>query len=183
MRREETSSAFALGSKLPKFSLKGTDEKIYTDKYLREGDAALVVFSCNHCPYVKGAEGMLIEVVRAFQGQGLRAVAINSNDAVQYPEDGFDAMKAKAASLSLPYPYLYDETQDVARSFDAACTPEVYLFDGAGSLIFHGAINDSPKDPKKANHNYLKTALGQLFKGEQVSPSFIHPLGCSIKWR
>lgn len=183
MQRESLSTTFRLGSKLPKFDLRSVAGKMVGDSYLREGDLAMVVFSCNHCPYVKGSEEQLIAIVRRFEGQGLRTVVINSNDATKYPEDDFAHMQAKAKEMDLPYPYLHDESQEVARAFDAACTPEVYLFDAAGTLIFHGTVNDSPQDKSRAKRDYLTHAIEQAFAGQSVDPAFVHPIGCSIKWR
>ena len=92
-------------------------------------------------------------------------------------------MKAKAATLQLPYPYLHDETQAVARLFDAACTPECYLFDAQHTLVFHGAINDSPRDASSVKCDYLTPAIIQVLAGNKLQPDFVHPLGCSIKWK
>lgn len=183
MQRDETSQKFPLGSKLPSFSLRNVNGELLGDAFLRAGKAALVVFSCNHCPYVKGSEKFLIELVKNYEPLGLRTVTINSNDAAQYPEDSFDKMVEKSVSMGLPYPYLHDETQQVAKLFDAACTPECYLFDSAAKLVFHGTINDSPKDPSMAKVGYLAHAVGQVLEGKAPSPAFVHPLGCSIKWK
>ncbi|RMG43973.1 MAG: thioredoxin family protein [Candidatus Dadabacteria bacterium] len=183
MERTETSTRFPLGSKLPDFKLKNVDGREMGSEYLREGKAALVVFTCNHCPYVKGSEQMLCRIARRFEGQGLRTVTINSNDATRYPEDSFDKMKEKAAQMGLPYPYLYDSSQEVARMFDAACTPECFLFNSKGELVYQGAINDNPKDPGQVNQDYLSVAVTQVLAGVKPDPAFVHPLGCSIKWR
>ena len=92
-------------------------------------------------------------------------------------------MQVKARELRLPYPYLFDESQQVAKLFDAACTPECYLFDSTGTLVFHGTINDNPKDSRQAKTAYLNRAVEQLLAGKKPDPAFVHPLGCSIKWR
>jgi thiol-disulfide isomerase/thioredoxin len=168
---------------LPAFDLPSATGGHISDKYLRESNAALVVFGCNHCPYVKGSEDMLAEIVREFTPQGLRCVVINSNDAVKYPEDSFEKMVEKATGSDLPYSYLYDESQQIAKAFDAACTPEFYLFDSAGVLMYHGAINDSPRDATKVTKDYLSQAIAAVLDGKVPSPQFVHPLGCSIKWK
>lgn len=184
MERDNSSDKFPIGSKLPSFTLKNVDgEMVASEQFFRDATASLVVFTCNHCPYVKGSEDMLVEIVRRFQPQGLRAVTINSNDAMSYPEDSFEKMQEKAARMQLPYPYLYDETQQVAKQFDAACTPEVYLFDAQQKLVFHGTINDSPKDGQRVSKNYLAPAIERLLSGLKPEPAFVHPIGCSIKWR
>lgn len=183
MERDNASGKFPLGSSLPSFSLPNVDGTTIDDSYLRAGKAALVVFSCNHCPYVKGSDQLLIETSIKFASAGLKVVAINSNDAAKYPEDSFERMKEKAERLSLPFPYLYDESQEVARLFDAACTPECYLFDSSQKLVFHGAICESPKDSGASRANFISKAIGQLTAGETIKPAFIHPIGCSIKWK
>ena len=108
---------------------------------------------------------------------------INSNDAAKYPEDSFERMREKSVALDLPYPYLYDESQAVARAFDAACTPEFYLFDRNQTLVYHGTINDAPRDGSAVKHDYLSNAIAAVLHGETPDPQFVHPLGCSIKWK
>ncbi len=183
MERNAASATFGIGSKLPNFSLPSALGKHLGAEYLREGKAGLVAFVCNHCPYVKGSEEMLMRIVRRFEPHGLRAVAISSNDAAQYPEDSYEKMKEKAVQLGLPYPYLYDDSQEVAKQFDAACTPEIYLFDGAGKLAYHGAINDSPRDPSKVTKEHLTEAIEAVLAGRTPAAPFVNPLGCSIKWK
>jgi peroxiredoxin len=183
MERDTTSSAFPLGSPMPSFELLNVDGRRLGSDYLAGAKAGLVAFLCNHCPYVKGSEDMLISIVQKFQADGLKTVVINSNDAVKYPEDSFEKMKEKSAAHALPYPYLYDESQQVARSFDAACTPEFYLFDRDGKLVYHGTINDSPRDPSRVTKDYLSRAIESVLEGRTPEPQFVHPLGCSIKWK
>lgn len=183
MQRERSSDRLALGSSIPQFSLPNALGGTVDESYLRGAKAALVAFVCNHCPYVKGSEEMLIRIVRRFEKEGLKTVAISSNDASQYPDDSFEQMKVKAAQMDLPYPYLYDESQLVARAFDAACTPEFYLFNSAGVLVYHGTINDSPRDPAKVTKDYLSEAISAVVADAVPSPQFVHPLGCSIKWK
>jgi len=182
MERTEASSKFPIGSLLPDFELVNVAGNIIDTEFLKTGKATLVTFTCNHCPYVKGSEEMLIHIARRFEKNGLQTVTINSNDESKYPEDSFEKMKKKMEEMELPYPYLHDKTQEVARLFDAACTPECYLFDGEHKLVYHGPINDSPKDASGVSKNYLEEAIVQLFKGNKPEPAFVHPLGCSIKW-
>lgn len=183
MQRETASEKFPLGSALPNFELMNVDGKRFSSDSLKGAKAALVAFTCNHCPYVKGSEEMLVSIVKKFESAGLKTVSINSNDAVQYPDDSFAKMQEKARQMNLPYPYLHDETQAVAKQFDAACTPEFYLFDAAGKLAYHGTINDSPRDPSKVTKDFLSTAVSQVLKGEKPNPAYVHPLGCSVKWK
>ena len=183
MERTETSTECGIGCNMPEFSLPATDGQSYDQSYFDGAKACLVIFTCNHCPYVKGSEEQMNQTVVQHLEAGLKVLAISSNDAVKYPEDNFDKMKEKAAELKLPYPYLYDETQAVAKSFDAACTPECYLFDANKKLVFHGTINNSPRHPQEATENYLTKAIAQVIDGEAVDPAFVHPMGCSIKWK
>jgi peroxiredoxin len=183
MERTTGSDKFPIGSLLPDFTLPGVDGRSCGSEYLRSGKAALVVFTCNHCPYVKGSEQMLIEAAREFEARGLKTTAISANDAAEYPEDSLEKMQEKSRRLGLPYPYLYDQSQDVARLFDAACTPECYLFDSSHKLVYHGAINDSPKESAAAAKPYLKAAIETLLEGRAPDPAFVHPIGCSIKWK
>jgi peroxiredoxin len=183
MQRDTSSDKFHLGSPIPQFELLNIDGNQVGVDFFKDAKACLVAFACNHCPYVKGSEEMLISIVRRFQPQGLKAIAISSNDAAKYPEDSYEKMRERAASMDLPYPYLYDESQKVARAFDAACTPELYLFDGSRKLVYHGTINDSPRDPTKVTRDYLSDAIGAVLGGAVPNPQFVHPLGCSIKWK
>ncbi len=183
MQRDSSSTTFPMGSSLPSFELKNVDGTTVGPQYFQGAKAYLVGFLCNHCPYVKGSEEMLIRLARRFQSDGLSVVTINSNDAVKYPADSFEKMQEKARAMNLPYPYLYDESQDVARMFDAACTPEFYLFDSARTLVYHGTINDSPRDAAKVTKDYLSDAVLAVLEGQTPNPQFVHPLGCSIKWR
>lgn len=183
MERENSSQRFPLGSSLPQFKLLNVDGAMVDNSFFEGAPASLVVFTCNHCPYVKGSESALNAAVNKFLPDGLKVIAISSNDAVQYPEDGFTKMQEKAQQLKLPYPYLYDETQEVAKAFDAACTPELYLFDRSQKLVFHGTVNDSPRDPSKVTTEYLSEAIAAVLEGSVPAQQFVHSIGCSIKWK
>jgi len=183
MQRATTSDRFPLGSLLPSFTLKNIDGQMVGSDFVSAGKAALVIFTCNHCPYVKGSEAMLIDIAKRFIPLGLRVVAINANDPATHPDDSFENMQRKAEAQKLPYPYLWDETQSVARAFDAACTPECYLFDGNRTLVFHGALTDNPKDSSKPRADFLSPAIEAVIAGATPPIQFAHPLGCSIKWK
>jgi peroxiredoxin len=183
MERTVGSAAFPLGSKLPSFELVNVDGRTIGSQYCEGAKAYLVAFLCNHCPYVKGSEEMLISLVKRFEAKGLKTITINSNDAVKYPDDSFEKMREKARDMALPYPYLHDESQSVAKLFDAACTPEFYLFDAEHTLVYHGTINDSPRDPSKVTKEHLAHAVEAVLEGRTPEPQFVHPLGCSIKWK
>lgn len=184
MQRTSLSQKFPIGSPMPDFTLPATSgPEINAREYLKGAQASLIVFTCNHCPYVKGSEEQLVAIARRFIPDGLRVLAISSNDPLQYPEDGFDKMAEKARVMDLPYPYLFDETQQVAKKFDAECTPEFYLFNADGRLVYHGAINDSPRDPTKVTQHYLAVAIEQVLKLGEATPASTYAVGCSIKWK
>lgn len=183
MQRAEISKSFPIGAKLPEFSLLATDGNQRGSADLKNAKAALVVFTCNHCPYVKGSEEMLIAVVNKFKTQGLVTLAINANDASQYPEDSYEMMQDKAKKFDLPYYYLHDQDQSVAKAFDAACTPECYLFDSNLNLAFHGTISDNVRDARAVKVDYLSSAITQVLASKPCTPNYVHPVGCSIKWK
>ena len=186
MKREEQSTILPDGALLPDFKLPSTTGALIDTKDFAPNAVLLVAFICNHCPYVKGSDQELIALVNEFNEQGpsnFVAVGISSNDALQYPEDSFDLMQVKSLEMNLPYQYLYDETQEVAKLFDAVCTPEYFLFDHSKHLVFHGAINDSPRDASKVTKHFLRDALNQVFAGTTPLVSYAHSIGCSIKWK
>lgn len=180
--QRDISDILPLGSTMPSFSLPNVDGRDISNSFFDGARGAVVGFSCNHCPYVKGSDQALLELAGRFQSQGIRFVMISSNDAAQYPDDSFEKMKEKAENMKLPFPYLYDESQQVAKSFDAACTPEFYVFDADKKLVYHGTINNSPRHPQEVTEHYLARALEQLVAGTRPEPAFVHPIGCSIKW-
>lgn len=141
----------------------------------------LVIFSCNHCPYVKAWEGRLAGIGNAVRDRGVGVIVINSNDPADYPEDNFDGMQARAKSLGLKFPYVVDATSEVARAFGATRTPECFLFDAAGHLVYHGAVDDSKAGDVK--EPYLRNALDAVVAGRVVAVKETKFVGCSIKFR
>lgn len=172
-----------IGRPCPDFSLPGTDGREHSRAELSGADASLVMFICNHCPYVKAIEDRLIELANDFKGQALKMVAINANDAENYPDDSFPAMKARAEMKSYPFPYLFDESQEVARAFDAVCTPDFFLYDKTLKLAYRGRLDDSWKDPNAVTSRELKTAIEALLAGRRPSSEQKSSMGCNIKWR
>ncbi|WER50564.1 thioredoxin family protein [Cupriavidus sp. WKF15] len=150
---------------------------------MRGERGVVVVFMCNHCPYVKGALARLIRDARDLAPLGIGMVGINANDARIYPEDSFDRMVAFAADAGLPFPYLYDETQQTARAYGAVCTPECFGFDANLRLCYRGRVDASRKDPLAGVPRDLFEAMRQVAQtGER--PAQQHPaFGCSIKWK
>lgn len=172
-----------LGWKLPDVDLKDPDGKSYALKECMGKNGLLVVFTCNHCPYALAVWPRLIRHARSFREMGVMTVAINPNIHPDYPEDSPQAMKEKIREWGIDFPYLVDETQEVARLFDAQCTPDLYLFDRAGTLYYHGRVDDYWKDEARVTRHELAEAVEAMVSGKPA-PQPQHPsIGCSIKWR
>lgn len=170
------------GDHAPVFSLRGTDGKIYTLASF-SATCLLVVFMCNHCPYVKQKIKTLVALQKKFSAAELQIVGINSNDASQYPDDSFANMKQAAAEYSINFPYLYDETQVVAKAYGASCTPDPFLFDTSRRLVFHGRIDDALDIGQKVTEHTMEEAIIAVLTGLPVSNGFKPSVGCSIKWK
>ncbi len=183
MQRDASGSKLALGEKAPYFSLRGTDGRIHTISDYTDKRSLVVVFTCNHCPYAQAYEQRLISLANRYQPRGAQFITICANDANGYPEDDFPHMVEKASSLKLPFPYLHDESQITARAYDAACTPEVYVFNEERSLCYHGAVDNNHKDATQVTAHYLADALDAVLSGEQPKVPVTSVIGCSIKWK
>ena len=179
------STMLALGTRCPDFTLTDavSGRDIATSE-LAGKPALLVMFICNHCPYVKHVLDELGRLGRDYLPKGVAILAINSNDAVSYPQDGPPQMAKLARGLGWEFPFLFDATQDVARAFAASCTPEFYLFDGARKLAYRGQLDDSrPNSRVPVTGRDVRAALDALLAGEAISPNQVPGVGCSIKWR
>jgi peroxiredoxin len=143
----------------------------------------LVVFTCNHCPWVKAWEKRLVEIGNGYSTRGIGVIAINSNDPETYAEDGYAQMQKRAKQRGMKYPYVVDATSDVARAFGATRTPEAFLFDAGGRLVYHGAIDDNAREPGKVSRRYLEDGLKALIEGREIAVRETKALGCSIKFR
>ncbi|ASZ11648.1 thioredoxin family protein [Chitinophaga pendula] len=144
----------------------------------------VILFICNHCPFVRYVNGELVRLARDYMSKGIDFIAISSNDAVQYPQDGPDEMKANALEQGYPFPYLYDETQEVAAAYQAACTPDYFLYDGDLRLVYRGQLDDArPGNDQPLNGKDLRAALDALLGHEEISPLQKPSLGCNIKWK
>jgi peroxiredoxin len=173
-----------LGTPAPDFALRGVDGRIYTRDECRGESGLLVIFMCNHCPYVKAALDRILRDARDLARLGIGTVAINSNDPVAYPEDSFEAMQRVAREKAFPFPYLFDETQQVARAYDAACTPDFFGFNSQLELQYRGRLDASgrevaPADAPRELFDAMKM-IAVLGYGPLVQNASI---GCSIKWR
>ena len=171
-----------IGERAPEFSLPGIDGKEHSLSEFEEKKVLAVIFTCNHCPYAKAYEARFVQLQEDFKEQGVQLVAINANDENNYPEDSFDKMVDRANERGFNFPYLRDQDQSVASAFDAACTPEVFLFDEHRFLRYHGKVDDSWDDPASVEHNYLKDAIEALLGGKGIEGSEQPAIGCSIKW-
>lgn len=169
------------GSSAPDFSLKGVDNKTYalhdfTSKSL------LIVFMCNHCPYVKARVDDLVKLQKKFSKNDLQIVGINSNDPA-YEDEGFDNMVKFSDDYSLNFPYLIDDSQEVAKRYGAVCTPDPFLFDADKKLVFHGRINDALDPTSKPTINTMEENIKSLLNGKKIQNDFDPSIGCSIKWK
>ncbi len=172
-----------LSSPAPDFNLIGVDDKNYSLNSFADKEALIIIFSCNHCPYVKAYEGRMKQLQEDYANKGVTVVAINPNDAVNYPEDSFEEMKKRAESESFNFVYLRDEDQSTAKAYDATHTPEIFLFDKERKLAFHGKIDDNWQEPDKVANNYLRDALDELLEGKEISVPETFTIGCTIKWK
>ncbi len=173
----------ALESRLIPFALKGTDGRVHRADDAAKAKVFGVIFHCNHCPYAQAWESRLIQVQRDYAGRGVQLVLINANDPVKYPGDSFEQMQRRAQDKQYPFPYLVDETQDIAKQYGATRTPEVFLFDEKRILRYHGAPDDNYEDVNAVRHPYLRDALDALLAGTPPKVRETKPVGCTIKWK
>jgi peroxiredoxin len=172
------------GWKAPAFTLPGVDGKIYSLDALRGRNGTLVMFICNHCPYVKAVIDRIVRDANELRALGVNAVAISSNDAAHYPDDSFDNMKRFAAAHHFTFPYLYDESQDVARAYGAACTPDFFGFNGKLELHYRGRLDESRKEAAPTGvRRDLFEAMKQVAETGKGPREQISSIGCSIKWK
>ncbi|MCL4238465.1 MAG: thioredoxin family protein [Anaerolineae bacterium] len=173
-----------IGQKAPDFTLPGVDGATHSLATLLAGHKAVaVIFSCNHCPYVRAWEDRMIAIQRDYGSRGAALVAINANDARRYPDDDFDSMKKRAAEQGFNFPYLRDETQEIARAYGATHTPHVFVLDAGGVLRYQGAIDDSYEDPGSVEFPYLRDTLDAVLAGQAPKIAVTDAVGCTIKWK
>ena len=178
------SNMLPLGTKAPDFTLLDTRTGNQISLAELQSDIATVVmFICNHCPYVKHIQNKMVEISQHYQTKGISFIAISSNDAKNYPQDGPEAMQAEAADNNYSFPYLYDETQSVAKAYHAACTPDFFIFDKALLCVYRGRFDAStPGNGEPVTGDDLSAALNAIIDGEMIK-STQHPShGCNIKW-
>lgn len=178
------STMLPLGTVAPDFRLPDTTGKLVSLSDFKDAPALVVVFMCNHCPYVKHIRQGLAQFARDYIPRGVAMVGINSNDVAQYPEDGPGRMAEEAKAAGYIFPYLFDETQEVAKAYRAACTPDFYLFDRARRLVYRGQFDDSrPGNGIPVTGHDLRAAVEAVLAGKPVSPHQKPSLGCNIKWK
>ena len=171
----------APGTKAPDFSLPGTDGKTYSLESFDNSPILVVAFTCNHCPYVVGSEDRILRLVEDYKSKGVGFVAINSNDAENYPDDGFDQMVERAKEKG--FPYLHDETQETAAYFGAIKTPHFFVLDKDRVIRYTGRMDDNPKFESDATTHELRDALDDMLNNREVVVSTTEPVGCTIKWK
>ena len=172
-----------IGEKAIDFSLPGIDGANHALEEYAGKNAIAVIFSCNHCPYVRAWEDRIVQIQADYAPRSVQLVAINANDASKYPEDSFSKMKERAREKHFNFPYVRDESQEVARAYGAERTPEVFLFDRTRTLRYHGVIDDNYDDPAAVKVNYLRDALDAVLSGRQPPTADTNPVGCTIKWK
>ncbi|MHC4640354.1 MAG: thioredoxin family protein [Planctomycetota bacterium] len=178
------STMLALGTSAPNFSLPDTEGNIVSLADFKEAPALLVIFMCNHCPFIKHIVSDLVELAKEYQSKGIAVVGINSNDVANYPDDGPELMAKLVKEAGFTFPYLYDETQEVAKAYNAACTPDFFLFDREMKLAYRGQMDDSrPGNKVPVTGADLTAAIDDVLAGRKVNPEQKPSIGCNIKWK
>ena len=169
------------GDEAPNFRLRGIDEKTYSLNDFEEVEGFLIIFMCNHCPYVKAKIDDINALYEKFNDK-LAIIGINSNDP-EYPGEGMEHMKEFAQERNIQFAYLLDDTQEAAKSYGAVCTPDPFLFDKDKKLVFHGRINNAMEPDDTATEHTMELNIEKMLQGESIDPAFNPSLGCSIKWK
>ena len=172
-----------LGTPIHDFSLEGVDSKTHSLRNYSEKEIIVIIFMCNHCPYVKAVLKRIIELQNEFIDRGVQFIGINPNDATRYPDDSLENMKISAKENDFSFPYLIDPSQEVAKSYGAVCTPDLYVYGKNRKLVYRGRIDDNWKDSEEVTRQDLKLALKNILSGEVITSKQIPSMGCSIKWK
>jgi peroxiredoxin len=165
------------------FELPGVDDRRHTLTDYGDKQAVAVIFTCNHCPYAQAWEDRIVRIQDDYADRGVQVIAISANDPQKYPADSFPKMKEHAQEKGFNFPYLYDESQEVARAYGAERTPEVFLFGKDRTLLYHGAVDDNYDDPDAVTHHYLREALDAALRYEEPPVAETRPVGCTVKWK
>jgi len=178
------STMLPLGTVLPDFSLPATDGRVVASRDFADAPAVLVMFICNHCPYVLHVRHEVAAIGREYSKRGVGIVAIASNDIERFPQDGPEFMAEEAEAMAYCFPYVFDADQSVAKTFRAACTPEFYVFDGQKKLVYRGRMDSSsPGNNSPVDGSELRAALDAALAGKAVVPAQHPSIGCNIKWK
>ncbi len=172
-----------LGSKAPDFNLIGTDGRRYSPADFKDAKVLVIVFACNHCPYVIGSEERIIRFHADYAPRGVALAAINSNETEQHPQDSFENMQKRVKEKGFKFPYLRDETQEVALAYGALRTPHFYVFDTDRRLRYTGRMDDNPRQPGQETTQELRDAVDAMLAGRTPRVSMTNPIGCNVKWR
>ena len=181
MELGRTAPSFTLPAANPDVDDRGDEHRSLED--YDAADALVVVFMSNHCPYVKHVEDELLAVAREYQEQGVQFVGICSNDPERYPDDSFESMAERAEAKDYPFPYLQDESQEVARAYEAACTPDFYVFDADRTLVYRGRFDETRPDQGTPHGGDLRQALDEVLTAGEVTMEQKPSMGCNIKWK
>jgi peroxiredoxin len=182
----EKPKGYAVGDKASDFKLTNIDNKTVSLADYKNAKGFIVVFSCNHCPFVVAYEDRIVALDKKYKDKGYPVIAINSNDAVQYPADSFDKMKERAKAKQFTFPYLHDPSQQTATIYGATKTPHIYVLQKSGKDLivkYIGAIDDNSEDANAVTEKYAENALNQLLAGEEVKVPTTKAIGCTIKWK
>jgi peroxiredoxin len=178
------STMLPLETVAPDFRLPDTEGNLVSPEDYKEAPAFLVIFMCNHCPFVKHIVDDLVDLIPEYQSKGVAVIAINSNDVENYPEDQPEMMSELAREKGFTFPYLYDETQEVAKAYRAACTPDFFLFDDDRKLVYRGQMDDSrPGNGIPVTGDDLRAALDAVLGGKEIPTEQRPSMGCNIKWK
>jgi peroxiredoxin len=172
-----------LGTSAHDFLLDGIDGKTHSLESYSEKEIIVIIFMCNHCPYVKAVLKRIIDLQNEFIDRGVQFIGINPNDAICYPDDSLENMKIIAKENDFSFPYLIDPSQEVAKSYDAVCTPDLYVYGKNRKLVYRGRIDDNWEDSEKVTQQDLKLALENILSWEVITSKQIPSMGCSIKWK
>ena len=178
----ESKITLKTGDSAPDFSLKGIDNEIHSLGSYAQSKGLLIIFMCNHCPYVKAKIDAIKQIHEKFN-EKIALVGINSNDSIEYPDDSFESMKKVADEKGMKFDYLVDDKQDVAKRYGAVCTPDPFLFDENRKLIFHGRIDNAMNPDTTATENTMQDNLKKFLAGKKIEKDFDPSIGCSIKWK
>jgi peroxiredoxin len=178
----ESKISLKTGDSAPGFLLMGIDDKMHSLDSYAESKGLLIIFICNHCPYVKAKIDAIKQIHEKFK-ENIALVGINSNDSIEYPDDSFENMKKIANEKGIKFDYLVDEKQDVAKKYGAICTPDPFLFDQNRKLIFHGRIDNAMNPDDTATENTMQKNIEKYLAGEKIEKDFDPSIGCSIKWK